>query len=533
MRISGETRRPLYVALCILTLMVRPAVWAAVSTFDQQLIVQSSVAVPETRDFYGGNLAVGDFDGDGDDDLASSAAGEDFSGEVDAGVVLVHYGGILGLGFQIERFVQGEGVVPGTLDASRFFGRSLAAGDFDDDGRDDLAIGADDDPLGINAAGGVTVLYGASEGLGAAGGAQVWSQATPLVPGTAEPGDRFGIRLLVGDFDGNGVDDLAIGATGDSDGIGSVTILFGIPSTGLSTSGAQLLTASSFPCSTSAQDEGFASELAAGDFDADGRDDLAIGVPEESDFPGAVTVTQAGMVIAIPGSPSGLVPGDAVCLWAGAALGGGTVPGQRGEWGYFGSQLAAGDFDRNSFSGAVHDDLAIGHEYGDGAVVVVRGSQSGLTGVGSYGFGVADVPGYPPPTSGLTFPSSLGAARVTGNSTSHDLLVGISPGAPPAIGNALAVIPGSSSGLELDKALLLHSAQSFLLIAPPQTDDFFGEAAAAGDFDDDGFADLVIAARGEDVGDQENAGALLLLYGALFTDNFEGGDTRLWSVTAP
>ena len=63
--------------------------------------------------------------------------------------------------------------------------------------------------------------------------------------------------------------------------------------------------------------------------------------------------------------------------------------------------------------------------------------------------------------------------------------------------------------------------------------DHFGLALCAGDFDGNGFADLVIAAVGEDVGDQENPGALLLFHGALFTDNFEGGDTRLWSSTAP
>ena len=43
--------------------------------------------------------------------------------------------------------------------------------------------------------------------------------------------------------------------------------------------------------------------------------------------------------------------------------------------------------------------------------------------------------------------------------------------------------------------------------------DLFGSALAAGDFNNDGFADLAVGAPGEDVGGVIGAGAVNVLYG--------------------
>jgi hypothetical protein len=77
------------------------------------------------------------------------------------------------------------------------FGRSLAAGDYDGDGRADLAIGVPGEKvveLG-NGHGGVAVLYGSAAGLTTAG-SDWFDQSMSGVPGRAEPGDEFGSVLV-------------------------------------------------------------------------------------------------------------------------------------------------------------------------------------------------------------------------------------------------------------------------------------------------------------------------------------------------
>ena len=71
--------------------------------------------------------------------------------------------------------------------------------DFNDDGADDLAVGAPGESVGsIRFAGAVNVLYG-STGKLTGSGSQIFTQDTPGVGGSAEPGDSFGAVLVAGD----------------------------------------------------------------------------------------------------------------------------------------------------------------------------------------------------------------------------------------------------------------------------------------------------------------------------------------------
>jgi hypothetical protein len=112
------------------------------------------------------------------------------------------------------------------------------AGDFNGDGRDDLAIGVPDEDRGnptVSNAGGVHVLYGTAVGLRAANN-QFWAQSN--TQGGLESQDRFGAALAAGNFNGdanNGIsiDDLAIGVPNEDLGnptvfqAGAVNVLYG------------------------------------------------------------------------------------------------------------------------------------------------------------------------------------------------------------------------------------------------------------------------------------------------------------------
>src|SRR5262245_9799767 len=85
-----------------------------------------------------------------------------------------------------------------------------AHGDFNGDGFDDLAVGT---PKENSNAGAVQIIYGTSSKLAAANN-QTWSLDSPGVNGVAHTNEFFGSALAVGDFNGDGFDDLAIGIEG-------------------------------------------------------------------------------------------------------------------------------------------------------------------------------------------------------------------------------------------------------------------------------------------------------------------------------
>ncbi len=336
----------------------------------------------EEFDGFGSALTSSDFDGDGYDDLAVGVPFEDLPGANGAGAVHVLYGGATGLGTSGGQFfvqsLSGIGDKPEFLDE---FGLRLAAGDFNGDGYGDLVVSAPEEGLATrSSSGAVHVILGGSNGLRSSRSG-LFTQDTTGIGDTAEFNDRFGLALAVGNFNGDRYADLAIAAPFESFGsasvAGAVHILFGSAS-GISTTGDLLLTENTAGIAGSAQPFAkFGFELAAGDLDGDGYDDLAVGEPFKDNVAGAVDWNRDdGWVHIVFGGASGST-GSRAQVFSQNTDG---IPDkcEIGDW--FGRSLAVADVD-----GDGDGDLVVGASREDaggftdlGVVHVLKGYSRGV-----------------------------------------------------------------------------------------------------------------------------------------------------------
>jgi hypothetical protein len=420
------------------------------STTGNQFWTQDSpgiIGTAQAGDNWGASVATGDFDGDGYADVAAGLPNQDVEDQVDAGAVIVLYGSPVGLTQQDnDGWTQDNPTIGGQSEAGDHFGASVAVGDFDRDGFDDLAMGSYGESVDpINGAGAVNVLYGGPSGLGRSGN-QFWAQDVPGVLDQGETDDFFGWSLSAGDFNADGIDDLAIGTlledvNGAADA-GGVNVLYG-SFRGLSTTGNQFWTQdSSGVLDASETNDQFGRSVTSADFNGDGFDDLAVGASGE----GIGSQSSAGAVNVLLGSAGGL-SSTGNQFWNQDSSG---ILDQSEPADSFGYSTSGGDFDGNGF-----DDLAIGTVFEDvgaianaGSTNVLYGTAAGLSSAGNQ-FWNQNSPGIGGQSETNDFLGIAVAGADFDGDGRDDLGIGVYGEGYPGLtsAGAVTVIYGSASGL--------------------------------------------------------------------------------------
>lgn len=342
----------------------------------------------------------------------------------------------------------------------------------------------------------------AQAGTCSLGNAKLWCahQDLAAVAGVAQPNDRFGAALAVGDFNGDGHQDLAVGSPGEADGIannaGQVHVFYG--------AGLQLLAAGSqvFDQDSTTDDDGgtetgdsFGAALAAADFDQDGFDDLAIGSPGES---------QSGP-LANCGIDSICSDGGAVHILWGSASGLTTVGS------FFGSD-SFGNYGDDKKIGAALTVVDVGGVGGEVQLAVGGPGGGGTEGrvnlVGFSGRTVVPQRNFQSGSQEGGFPSALAELRL------GTTLVHTAAGCAECTGGA-----PEAGAVHLDQHIgpFTELVQTDFGAAGAAADDHFGASIAVGDFDADGKTDLAIGApnKNHGTGNPDNSGRVYIAFGPI------------------
>ncbi|MFE5819791.1 N-acetylmuramoyl-L-alanine amidase [Streptomyces sp. NPDC056479] len=371
---------------------------------SRRTLTQNSTGVPgshESGDNFGAATAWGDVNGDGYADLAIGAPGEDdTSGHADRGQVVVMYGPALNTGFSYTT----SGSVTAT---GAKLGSTVTVGDFNGDGKADvfsagtgkggnwhvrLTGGATTSGALTTATGSVAYLDAATgdfnrDGYGDValnyrdtGGIGRVVRFAGSATGLTKAGVisvKGGRSLAAGDVNGNGYDDIVIGqpVASESGGLsgGQITMVPGT-STGFTTTG--MTTIHQDTANVAGGNESgdlFGASVSVGDYNADGLADALTGVPGE-DFPrGGVNQANAGDVLLVKGTSTGLTGTGSIRLSQDTT----GVPGTAESGDLFGSAVSLTDL-----SGYGRADLTLGAEGEDGTDGIVMYLPSNSTGLG-------------------------------------------------------------------------------------------------------------------------------------------------------
>lgn len=228
---------------------------------------------------------LGDIDSDGVRDIAVGATRDD-DGGTDRGAIWILFMNSDGTVKQHQKISSTNGEFKGSINDKNLFASDLELiGDFNGDGISDIAVSSEDDDDGGLDRGAFWLLFLKADGT--VKQHQKISNEFGGFTGVLDDVDQFGQSVaLMGDLDGDDIQDLAVAAERDDDGgedFGAVWILFMNPDG--TVKGHQKISATSggFTGQLDVNDQFGQAVTAPGDLNGDGIQDLAVGAEFDDD----------------------------------------------------------------------------------------------------------------------------------------------------------------------------------------------------------------------------------------------------------
>lgn len=266
---GGENRGALYILFLNADGTVKASTQIASSTNGGPTLSDGN--------FFGASVAaLGDVNGDSHMDIAVGAYGDN-TGQIGAGAAYVLFLNANGTAQSFVKIANGMNGAP-VIGQGDLFGVSVAGiGDLNDDTVPDLAVGVNHNDAGANDSGAVDILF--LNGDGTVKSTQAIANGVNGGP-TLSTNDMFGTSVAgLGDVDGDGFEDLAVGAYRDSTGgnaRGAAYVVF-MNDDGTAKSTSKIASDTGGGPTLVNGDLFGASIASIGDFNNDGAVDLAVG----------------------------------------------------------------------------------------------------------------------------------------------------------------------------------------------------------------------------------------------------------------
>jgi hypothetical protein len=478
-------------------------------------------------DYLGTSVSnAGDVNGDGFDDFIIGAPGADPNNKERAGQSYVVFGAVVFDASLNPATLNGSnGFVLNGINAFDNSGITVSnAGDVNGDGFSDLIISTlSGSYYGQQLAGEKYVVFGTSR-FGASFDLATLNGSNGFVLNGIDNvvDSLYGSISSAGDINGDGFDDLIIGASGDSfeyrESAGKGYVVFGSSEFNPSINLATLNGGNGFTINSIDVGDSLGSSVgSAGDVNGDGFDDLIIGASTADPN----NIKNAGKSYVIFGKASGFNPSINLATLNGSN--GFTINGVDEGDSSGNSVSSAGDVNGDGI-----DDLIIGaknatynRRFGAGESYVVFGTTSGFstsldltTLNGTNGFKINGINNFD--RSG----NSVSSAGDVNGDGFDDLIIGAKDAAANGqtyAGESYVVFGGARFGANFDLATL-NGRNGFKISGVNKFDRSGNSVSSAGDVNGDGFDDLIIGARDAAANGQFDAGESYVVFGRDFTN---------------